>query len=355
MIGLGCVKPGQLALITGSSHLQLCITNSESGAAGTWGAYTGAVLGHLNLVEGGQSSSGSVLSWARRELFPSVSYATLDDEAAKVPIGADGLVALETFQGSRTPVTDPLARGCLLGLSLKHSRSHIWRALLEAVCFGTRAAIEALANAGHSVTADVTVTGGATRSEFWTQMHSDVTGLPLVTGEFDNAPVLGAAILAAVGAKLFSSIETAVKSMVHYRRKFEPSLESKKKYDAVFDVYKGLSPAVADLAHSAARNYMPFETKPSSDPLEPSLRRVQCSFVLPTGRKAILAPSILSGDFGYLVSESRTCYIAGADWLHVDVCDGKKKRYIREHLSYLFIIKRHNIYILQGVASVLVV
>jgi len=121
----------------------------------------------LNFAEGGQSSSGSVVSWARRELISgSISYSSLDDESSKISIGADGLVALESFQGSRTPFTDPLARGCLIGLSLKHGRAHIWRALLEAVCFGTRAAVEALANAGHSVT-EIAVTGGATRSHFW--------------------------------------------------------------------------------------------------------------------------------------------------------------------------------------------
>ena len=119
---------------------------------------------------GGQSSTGSVLSWARRSLFASKrndisdvngksdhsNYKELDAEASDVDIGADGLLALETFQGSlfpymhilrkyyefcsilyligsRTPVTDPLARGCLLGLSLLHTRGHIWRALMVCI------------------------------------------------------------------------------------------------------------------------------------------------------------------------------------------------------------------------------
>jgi sugar (pentulose or hexulose) kinase len=151
------------------------------------------------MAEGGQSSSGSVLAWARRELFSAssssmTSFDVLDNEASEIEIGAEGLVALETFQGSRTPITDPYARGCILGLSLKHTKGHIWRALLESVCFGTRACIEALIAAGHSVS-ELLVTGGASRSKLWTQMHSDVVGIPIVTGEFDNAPVLGAAIL----------------------------------------------------------------------------------------------------------------------------------------------------------------
>ena len=133
MIGLGCIRPGQLALITGSSHLQLCVTDKDKGAAGTWGAYKGAPLKSLNVAEGyfalhilsfrsiviyddhvlpgGQSSTGSVLSWARRSLFASKSgigvndkakiptYKELDTEASQVPMGSDGILALETFQG----------------------------------------------------------------------------------------------------------------------------------------------------------------------------------------------------------------------------------------------------------------
>ena len=114
MIGLGCIHPGQLALITGSSHLQLCVTDKDEGAVGTWGAFKGAPLKHLNFAEGGQSSTGSVMSWARRSLFASkpngggddkidknnlLSFKELDQEASEIAIGAEGLIALETFQG----------------------------------------------------------------------------------------------------------------------------------------------------------------------------------------------------------------------------------------------------------------
>jgi ribulose kinase len=110
-------------------------------ARGAWGAYRGAPLPHLAMAEGGQSSTGSTLQWLVR-LFggdrDQISLPQLDAEAEVLAVGAEGVGMLETLQGSRTPVTDPRARGALLGLTLHHSRAHIWRAALEAICLGTK-------------------------------------------------------------------------------------------------------------------------------------------------------------------------------------------------------------------------
>ena len=106
MIGLGVVRPGQTCLITGSSHLHCLVTpRGDESSPGTWGAYRGAPLPHLSFAEGGQSSTGSLVRWAR-DLFSSddgggggglIPYKVLDDEASAVPPGCDGLVALETW------------------------------------------------------------------------------------------------------------------------------------------------------------------------------------------------------------------------------------------------------------------
>ena len=104
MLGLGVVQPGQLGLITGSSHLHLCLSKNSANAPGVWGAYKCAPLPDLNMAEGGQSSTGSTLRWLRGLLGGdrAPSYAELDAEAAKIAPGAEGLMAIETFQGSRT-------------------------------------------------------------------------------------------------------------------------------------------------------------------------------------------------------------------------------------------------------------
>ena len=420
MLGLGCVRPGQLALITGSSHLHLAVCGADARAAdGVWGPYQGAPLPSLRFAEGGQSSTGSALAWFRRLLHahplaqplaqptaatavPDIpeaasrghghgnlrrptrraaqaeraaplpappSYAALDAEAALIPVGAGGLLAVETFQGSRTPVTDAEARGALLGLTLSHSRAHVWRALLEGVCLGTRAAVEALAAAGITAGAtELLVAGGASRSPLWLQMHSDATGLPVVAGEVDNAPLLGAAVLAAVGAGCFDDaaadaaadadggadagagqaarllrrrVERAAGAMVRRKLRVEPDPAAKAAYDRLYPAYRRAAAATRDVAHAIADLQRgvdvppsppadasvdpvapPSSTAPSPAPVPvpvPAPLPVAC---LPSGREALAVPSVLAADFGALAAEACACLAAGARWLHVDVCDG---------------------------------
>lgn len=362
MIGLGCVEAGQLALITGSSHLHLCVGRERRYAAGVWGAYNGAPLPGLCFAEGGQSSTGSVMRWARRLLSGTdndpVSYRKLDDEASKVAIGSAGIIGLETFQGSRTPVTDPLARGALIGLSLAHDRSHIWRALMESVCMGTRAALEAMYAAGYGTGArEILVSGGATRTPLWLQMHADVTGLEVVVGRSDNSPLLGAAILAAVGAGMFASVKEAAGSMVVLSDRVRPNPVAKLQYDKLFQVYKRLSPAIREVVHgihslnnptspatdtvsgptdttadmitskvtAVASSYSNGATKPSTrHPATKSDNKSTAPSVitLKSGRQGFIVPSLLAADAAALGQELQTCLSAGSTWVHLDICDG---------------------------------
>lgn len=307
MIGLGCIEPGQMALITGSTHLHLCVSDSPNTHRGIWGAYKGAPLAHLCFAEGGQSSTGSMVAWARRLLrgqgdAAALSYQTLDAEAAAVPAGCEGLLCLETFQGSRTPRTDPLARGALVGLSLFHTRGHVWRALLESVCYGTKSCLDAMEAAGHA-SREILVAGGATRSPLWLQMHSDVVGKPVVVGEFDNAPLLGSAVLAAVGAGLYPTVQAAVRAMVRQTKRVEPDMTAHEVYRRVHRLYDKLASAVEAVAHSLATQ-----------------EHLQEPQVVYLGGVEVV-PSVLAADLAALGKETKMCEAAVA-WLHVDVFDG---------------------------------
>jgi len=320
MIGLGCIHPGQLSLITGSSHLHCVVTSTPETAPGTWGAYKGAPLPGICFAEGGQSSTGSIIRWARSILGKNQrDYKELDEEASKISPGCDGLVALETFQGSRTPVTDPTQRGALLGLSLSHTRAHIWRAFMESVCFGSRACLEGLVKAGHRCD-EIVIAGGITRSDLWLQMHADVMGKPVIVCEFTDAPLMGCAILASVNAGVHKSVEQAVNHMVRKEKCIIPSKEASKTYDKLYThIYSELGAATRPVAHAiaafrgghiSARRILDesnkYKTKSSKDRCE-----------LP-----VISPSLLASDWSNIRGEIQRCLDAGINRLHVDIFDG---------------------------------
>lgn len=331
MVGLGCIQPGQLCLITGSSHLHCVVTSQPNTAPGIWGAYRGAPLPGLSFAEGGQSSSGSILRWARNLFGGSdstsdsfVDYKALDLEASAVSPGADGLIALETFQGSRTPVTDPLARGALIGLTLSHTRGHIWRALMEAVCFGTRACMDGLAAAGHDCD-EIILAGGVTNSDVWLQMHADVTGKIVTVCENSNAPLLGCAILASVGAGVHPSVPHAVRAMVRTYKQIKPNVTAVRAYDHIYkELYCNLADAVRPVAHAINKlrggGYKPRHLDES----------IQVEIVVMPNDKAtthhrsqpVISPSLLACDWANMEKEVHRCLMAGLERFHVDVFDG---------------------------------
>ena len=236
MIGLGVVKPGNLALITGSSHLHLGLSEKPFHGTGIWGTYADALLPGLHTVEGGQTSTGSVINWLKN-LFGESDYETLNRDASKLPPGSENLIVQEHFQGNRTPHTDPKSRGAFHGLTLKHGREHLFRAAIEGVAFGSELILESMRTNGF-FPESIVVSGGATRSELWLQIQSDVSNLPLTLTKNPDAPLLGCAILATVGAGIYEDIPTAVEQMVQIDRVIEPNSQVHAEYQPFYESYK---------------------------------------------------------------------------------------------------------------------
>ncbi len=236
MIGLGVVKPGNLALITGSSHLHLGLSEKPFHGTGIWGTYADALLPGLHTVEGGQTSTGSVINWLKN-LFGESDYEALNLDASKLPPGSENLIVQEHFQGNRTPHTDPNSRGAFHGLTLKHGREHLFRAAIEGVAFGSELILESMRTNGF-FPESIVVSGGATHSELWLQIHSDVSNLPLILTKNPDAPLLGCAILAAVGAEIYEDIPTAVEKMVQFDRVIEPNSQVNTEYQPFYEAYK---------------------------------------------------------------------------------------------------------------------
>ena len=367
LVGLGAATtPRAVGLVTGSSHLHLALVDAEAPrtARGVWGSYSGAPLSSNAMAEGGQSSTGAALQWVRRLISSGgetpPSLAALDAEAAAVGIGCEGVCMLETFQGSRTPTTDPLARAAIVGLTLHHTRAHVWRACLEAVCLGTRAAIEGLCGVTGEAPAVMLAAGGATRSPMWLQMHADACGLPVTVGESADAPLLGGAVLAAAlpgslhgdsgpprglsppagsagvpesaqvtadgemakgerphAAALspHAAIARAVERMVRTSQTVEPQPNAVAAFDALYrSRYAHIAPALAPLSQRAS--------VPAS-PLPRALRPPPARLTLPSSRRpAVVQPSVLAADIGALSAAALEVAQSGAGWVHVDVNDG---------------------------------
>src|SRR5262245_55868312 len=252
MIGLGVVRPGRLALITGSSHLQLGVSGRPLHGKGIWGTYPDAVVPGLHIVEGGQTSTGSVVNWLKQLLPDGISYDKLNAEAKTLPPGAEGLVVLDHFQGNRRPYTDAYARGVISGLTLKHGPAHLYRAVIEGVSFGTALIFETMRANGFSPK-EVVICGGATRSDLWMQIHADTAGLPLVLTQVADAPALGSAILAAVSVGCYSNMIEASDAMVLVVRRVEPDRAGHAAYQPFYEAYKDTYPAIADIVHRQTR------------------------------------------------------------------------------------------------------
>jgi len=327
MIGLGVIDPGNMALLTGSSHLHLGCTDATFHGAGVWGTYRDAVVPGVNIVEGGQTSTGSIVAWYRR-LLGSPSYEDLNREAEVIPPGCQGVVSLDHFQGNRTPHTDPLSRGAITGLTLSHGRGHVFRSLIEAICYGTEMVLEAMRANGYAPKS-IVVAGGPIRSELWLQCHADVSGLPFVTTQVSDAPALGSALLAAVSAGLFPDIHSAAKAMVHVEKVIYPNPQLHEEYTRHYKAYKELYPALKQCAHYGGTVVQPKEAALIGNALAVD---VPASALAPheliaaslpvKPLRAIVSPSILSADFAMLADDVNRVAKAGAEWIHVDVFDG---------------------------------
>ncbi len=169
--------------------------------------------------------------------------AVLDAEAAGVAPGSDGIIALDTWQGSRTPFPGPAAPRRLHRAGPRPRRAHLYRAILEAVAYGGRQVTEAFAGAG--VTApELVLTGGGGRSELWRQIHADVIGRPLLRLDQAQPAALGAAICAA-GLGAFPGLRSGAAAMSRVAPGAQPDPANQQAYDTAFRAYQDVARALA--------------------------------------------------------------------------------------------------------------
>ncbi len=268
MLGLNVTEPGRLALITGSSQMQLGLSEVQAHHKGVFGFFPDAVIPGYSVVEGGQISSGSILKWfkdnflgvenAQAEKKGISVYQLMDEEAAKLGPGSEGVLALDYWQGNRTPWVDPEVRGMFWGLSLKHKPVHLYRAIMESVAFGTQHILSTWRKAGFEI-GEVYACGGATRSPLWMQIHADVINTPIHLTKVQEAPSLGSAVLATVAAGLYKNTTIAAKNMVSVVKTITPDREAHEKYQFFYEQYIQTYPQMKELMHNVTQHVVKTE------------------------------------------------------------------------------------------------
>ncbi len=257
-IGLNVLSPGRMALITGSSHALLGQAPLEVADAGLLGAFADSVIPGQCTVEGALVSSGSSVRWfrdnfaldvvERGEQEGLVAYNILNDESKDLPPGSEGLIINPYFQGSRTPITDSKARAIIWGLSLSHTRAHVYHALQESICYSVAHNLRAMASSGYEVQ-KLVACGGALRSPAWIQMHADVTGVPITLTKVQDAVALGGCIMAAAAGGVYPSLADAAEAMVHETAVLDPDPVKHEQYKYLVDAYTETFPRLRDLEH----------------------------------------------------------------------------------------------------------
>lgn len=194
------------------------------------------------LLNGCMAASGSLVKWYVAEILglntAKSTLMALDEEAAAINPGSDGVTILPYFLGEKTPIMDPQARGVIFGLDLSHTRAHLFRATLEAVMYGFRHHVDVLNEAGLTPSRFMATNGGVS-SSLWRQIAADVLGQPIISFRNHPGSVLGVAFVAGKSAGLFADWNEIDRFLTE-RYVNEPTPAATARYDQSYAIYREL-------------------------------------------------------------------------------------------------------------------
>jgi len=253
-VGCGVVAPGVISSTMGTSGVTFAFSDSvKLDPAGSVQSFCHSVPGAWHVM-GVVKSAGGSLRWFRDALCQAEiavaaetgadPYEYIIGAAQRVPIGSEGLTFLPYLTGERCPHKDPYARGAFIGLSLRHTRAHMARAVLEGVSFAMRDSLDVIRAMGVRIE-QVRASGGGAKSAFWRQMQADVNRAPLVTLNVDEGPSYGAALLAMVGTGECGSVEEACGATIRVVETCEPDPARSDGYEQWLGEYREAYQALA--------------------------------------------------------------------------------------------------------------
>ena len=245
-LGVGVDRPGPLSVVLGTSGVVFAALPAFAADP------DGRVHSFCHAVPDGWHAMGVMLSaagslgWLREVVAPGEPPDEVVAEAEPWPPGVEGLTFLPYLAGERTPHVDPAARAAFAGLSLRHDRGALVRAVLEGVAFGLRDSLELLRAIGVEP-GSARVSGGGARSELWLRIVASVLELPLERTAAEEGAAFGAALLGGVVAGVFADVHEAVAATVRVRATIEPEPEWIEPYAHAYRRFRSLYPALRPL------------------------------------------------------------------------------------------------------------
>lgn len=244
--GMGIVAAGAVSATIGTSGVVFAASDRPAlDPEGRLHTFCHAIPGRWHVM-GVTQSAGLSLRWLRDNLCPDKNYDQLAAEAAAVPPGSDGLVWTPYLMGERTPHLDAGARAALIGLTASHTRGHVVRAVLEGVVFSLRDTFTIFEEMDVPVRS-IRLGGGGARSALWRQIQADVYGRPVEIVEAEEGAAYGAAILAGVGAKLWSSVDAACEAVIRVKERVGPRPAVVAKMNEAYVTYRRVYPATKSI------------------------------------------------------------------------------------------------------------
>ena len=253
-VGSGIVQEGIVSATLGTSGVVFAHSDQyRVEPSGKLHAFCHAVPGKWHLMGVMLSAAGS-FEWyknalgaaeiAEAELTGQNVFDILTEQAAAAPAGSEGLLFLPYLSGERTPHPDPLAKGTFFGMSLRHSKLHMTRSVLEGITYGMNDSLQLMRDLGLEIN-EVRASGGGAKSDFWLQMQADIYGAKVVTTNVTEGAAFGAAVLAGVASGVYADIESAARQIVKNTGETNPG-PNQAIYADFYPEYRALYPALKD-------------------------------------------------------------------------------------------------------------
>jgi len=262
----GITSGGKLMLIIGTSGCHIVMSDKSNDVPGICGRVDDGIIPGYTAYEAGQTCVGDGFGWFVENCVPASyeaeakeknmsTFALLTQKAEKLKVGESGLLALDWWNGNRTPYVDFELTGAIFGLTLKTKPEEIYRALIDAVAFGTKTIVDLYKNNGVEIESIYASGGISQKNKMLMQIYADVLGEEIIVNKSKQSGALGVAMFASVAGGYFKTLDEAATVLVSKEADvYKPNMENTKKYDKLYKEYVKLCEYFAESGNDVLKN-----------------------------------------------------------------------------------------------------